>query len=68
MDPGMKLNGLGMCVGRNAGGITSGTVEDAVQNAAGLKAARERITFGCEKTCLFSAAGPTTGWESALTI
>lgn len=56
----------GRCVRGNAGGITSGAVEDMVQSAMGLKSTRDRImSLRCEKI-VFSSLTPTAALESAL--
>lgn len=51
----MRLHRLGRCcVRRNAGGITSGTVEDMVQSVTSLTSTRERITSLCCEKIVFS--------------
>ena len=47
----MRAHRLGTCVGGNAGGIMSGTVEDVVQSATGLASTGDRImSLCCDKT------------------
>lgn len=62
----MRPHRPGGCVRGNAGGITSGTMEDMVQSAMGLKSTRDRIMGLCCEKIVFSSLRPTAAVGSAL--